>query len=229
MRNQEYYTRRARRRKEFILPCTQKDKEKEGPVRADLFLDLCRFAQTIAQIVQLCSADLAVTDGLDVDDVGSVNRENLLAADTVGDTANGDGFLNAAMLLGNDGALENLNSLAGTFLNLDMNTNRIADVHFGQFLLHVLAGQSLHQIHCVVLLQIKTFMPLGNAAAPQCRLWQRTVLFTDLDILAYEFLKSKSNFKIRAEKISGTFFDFTLDKPECYAIMMKLFETAMLL
>jgi len=72
-------------------------------------------------------------------------------------------------------------------------------------------------------------MPLGNAAAPQCRLWQRTVLFTDLNILAYEFLKSKSNFKIRAEKISGTFFDFTLDKPECYAIMMKLFETAMLL
>ena len=31
--------------------------------------------------------------------------------------------------------------------------------------------------------------------------------------IAYEFLKSKSNFKIRAEKISGTFFDFTLDKP----------------
>ena len=91
-----------------------------------------------------------------------MDRENLLAADTVGDTAHGDGFLNATMLLGNDGALENLNSLAGTFLNLDMNTNRIADVHFGQFLLHVLAGQSLHQIHSIVLLQIKTFMPHGK-------------------------------------------------------------------
>jgi len=73
------------------------------------------------------------------------------------------------------------------------------------------------------------FVPHGNAAAPQCRLWQRTALFTDLDILAYEFLKSKCNFKICAEKISRTFFNFTLDKPALYAIMMKLFETAMLL
>ena len=33
-----------------------------------------------------------MADALDVDDVGSVERENLLAADTIGDAANGDGF-----------------------------------------------------------------------------------------------------------------------------------------
>ncbi len=45
-----------------------------------------------------------------------MDGEHLLNADAVRNTADGDGFLNAAMLLGNDGALENLNSLAGTFL-----------------------------------------------------------------------------------------------------------------
>ena len=121
-------------------PLSAKRKKKGSPEPfffrslSDLFLDLGGLAQTVTQIVQLRSANLAVTDSLDVHNVGRVNRENLLTADTVGDTAHGDGFLNAAMLLGNDGALENLNSLAGTFLDLDMNTNRIADVHFGQFL-----------------------------------------------------------------------------------------------
>ena len=36
-----------------------------------------------------------------------------------------------------------------------MNANGITDLNFRQFLLHVLAGQSLHEIHNCVLLQIK--------------------------------------------------------------------------
>ena len=119
------------------------------------FLDLCSLAKTVAQIVQLRAANLAVADALDVDDVGSVERENLLAADTIGDAANGDGFFDTAVLLGDDGALEDLDSFAGTFLDFDMNANGIADLNFRQLLLHVLAGQSLHEIHSCVLLQIQ--------------------------------------------------------------------------
>ena len=63
----------------------------------NLFLDLGSLAETVTQVVELRSADFAVTNGLHVDHVGRVNRENLLAADTVGDTANGDGFLNAGV------------------------------------------------------------------------------------------------------------------------------------
>ena len=70
-------------------------------------------------------------------------------------TANGDGLLDATVLLGDDGALEYLNSFTGTFLDFDMNANGVTDVHLGQLVLHVLAGQSLHEIHTCVLLQIK--------------------------------------------------------------------------
>lgn len=96
-----------------------------------------------------------MADALDINDVGRVDRENLLAADTVGDAADGDGFFDTAVLLGDDSALEDLNSFAGTFLDFDMNANGITDLNFRQLLLHVLAGQSLHEIHNCVLLQIK--------------------------------------------------------------------------
>ena len=71
-------------------PLSAKRKKKGSPEPfffrslSDLFLDLGGLAQTVTQIVQLCSANLAVTDSLDVHNVGRVNRENLLAADTVG-------------------------------------------------------------------------------------------------------------------------------------------------
>ena len=126
-----------------------------GWLGSDLFLDLCSLAKTVAQIVQLRAANLAVADALDVDNVGRMERENLLAADTIGDAANGDGFFDTAVLLGDDGALEDLDSFAGTFLAFDMTANGVATLNFRQLLLHVLAGQSLHEIHTCVLLQIK--------------------------------------------------------------------------
>ena len=54
-----------------------------GWLGSDLFLDLCSLAKTVAQIVQLRAANLAVADALDVDNVGRMERENLLAADTI--------------------------------------------------------------------------------------------------------------------------------------------------
>ena len=50
---------------------------------SNFFLDLGSLAETVAQVVELRSANLAVTDGFHVDDVGCMHRENLLAADTV--------------------------------------------------------------------------------------------------------------------------------------------------
>ena len=70
--------------------------------------------------------------------------ENLLAADTVGNTANGDGLADTAVLTGDDGAFEHLDTLTGAFLDAHMNTNSVADLSFGQLFLHVLAVQSLN-------------------------------------------------------------------------------------
>ena len=66
---------------------------------------------------------------------GRVDGENLLHTDAIGDAANGDGLLNAAVLLGDDGALEDLDTLAGAFLDLHVNADGIADFTCGHFVL----------------------------------------------------------------------------------------------
>ena len=78
----------------------------------------------------------------------------LLLLNAIADTTNGDGLTDAAMLAGNDGAFEHLDTLTGAFLDLYVYTNSVANPHFGQFFLHVLVRQSLYQIHIFVLLNI---------------------------------------------------------------------------
>ena len=103
--------------------------------RLDALLNLSCLAHTITQVVQLCTTDLALTDGLDHSNVGRVHGENLLAAHAVGDTTNGDGLTDAAVLTGDNGAFEHLDTLTRTFLDAHMNTNGVADLCFGQLFL----------------------------------------------------------------------------------------------
>ena len=107
-------------------------------------LDLCSLAEAIAQVVQLCTANLALADSLDHCNVGRMQGENLLAADAVRNTTNGDGLSDTAVLTGDDGAFENLNTLARAFLDAYMNADGVADLCFGNFFLHVLAVQCLN-------------------------------------------------------------------------------------
>jgi len=80
-----------------------------------------------------------------------VYGEDLLAAYTVGNTAHGDGLVDAAMLLGNDGALESLGALAAAFLNADGDTHGIAYVEGGKLGLHILFAENFDQIHNLIL------------------------------------------------------------------------------
>ena len=76
-----------------------------------------------------------------------MQRENLLAANAIGNTANSDRLIDSAMLTGNYSSLENLNTLTRTFLDAHMYTNRVANLNRRQLFLHVLAIQSLNKIH----------------------------------------------------------------------------------
>ena len=115
---------------------------------SDALLDLGLLAHAVAQVIQLRAADLAAADRLDGDDGGRVHREDLLAADAVADAADGDGLVDAAVLLGNDGAVERLVADAVAFLDTHGHADGVAHVHLGKLGLHVLLGQSLDQIHC---------------------------------------------------------------------------------
>ena len=95
-----------------------KKKERLSPLfrlGSQLFLDLGALAHAAAQIVQLGTPHSTIADHLDLVDGGRVHGEDLLHTDTVGDAAHGDGLGDAAVLLGDDGALEDLDTLTGAF------------------------------------------------------------------------------------------------------------------
>ena len=126
--------------------------KKEGSRRAlffrsDALLDLRLLAHAVAQVVQLGAADLAAAQSLHGNDRGGMHGEYLLAANAVANAADGDRLVDAAVLLGDDGAVEGLVADAVALLDADGDAHGVADVHFGQFALHVLLGQSLDQIH----------------------------------------------------------------------------------
>ena len=79
-------------------------------------------------------------------------RERLFNAYAVRDAADGNRLVNAGVLLGNDNALENLNTLAVAFLNLRVYLNGIADLELRQVALELLLGQYFDQIHFSVIL-----------------------------------------------------------------------------
>ena len=80
-----------------------------------------------------------------------MNREDLLAADTVGNTADSDGLIDATMLFRNDCAFKSLGAFAVAFLYSDEDTDSITDVHFGKFGLHILLAENFDQIHNPIL------------------------------------------------------------------------------
>ena len=73
-----------------------------------------------------------------------MDRKYLLHTDAIRDTADGKALLDAAVLLGDDGTLEHLDTLTVALLDLQVDTDSVADGHDGGFSLLVLLGKSLH-------------------------------------------------------------------------------------
>ena len=94
----------------------------------DVFLDLRGLAHSSAQIIKLCTADLTFSHRLKLHNIGGMDGERLLDADAVGQAANGNCLVDAAVLPGDDRAFKNLHSLARTFLNVGMHPYGVADL-----------------------------------------------------------------------------------------------------
>ena len=79
-------------------------------------------------------------------------REGLLNAYAVRDAANGYGLVNTSVLLGNDDALEYLNTLAVALLDLCVYLYGVTDLESRQIALELLLGQYFYEIHFSVIL-----------------------------------------------------------------------------
>ena len=75
-----------------------------------------------------------------------MHGEYLFHAHAIGDTADGEGFVDAAVLLGDDSAFEDLDTLFCAFLDLDVDADGVADADDGCFCLDVLVIQNFDQI-----------------------------------------------------------------------------------
>ena len=114
-------------------------------------LDLCLLTNAITQVVELGSANLTSADSGNGDNGGRVYGKYLLAAYAVGNTTNGDGLVDTAVLLGNDGAFKSLGTLTVAFLDQNEDTDSVTDVHLGKLGLHVLFAENFDQIHNLIL------------------------------------------------------------------------------
>ena len=118
----------------------------------DLFCNLCSLAYAAAQVVQLVTANLTVADNLELSNVRGMYREGLLNAYAVRDAANGYGLVNTSVLLGNDDALEYLNTLAVALLDLCVYLYGVTDLESRQIALALLLGQYVYEIQFSLIL-----------------------------------------------------------------------------
>ena len=139
--------------------CFRQQKKRLSPLfliaDSDALADLGLLTHSVAQVIQLGAADFTAADGLDGDDRGGVDGEDLLAADSVEDAADGDGLVDTAVFLGDNGAVKSLVPLAVALLDTDGDADVVSHVHFGELRLHGAAGESLDEIHDV-------FPPFGT-------------------------------------------------------------------
>ena len=77
---------------------------------SDLFFDLCCLTDSVTKIIELASADTAVSDDLNACDVGGMDREYSFNAYAVGYAADGEGFGNAGTFTSDNCSLEILDS-----------------------------------------------------------------------------------------------------------------------
>ena len=116
----------------------------------DEFLNLGALTNSVAEVVQLRTANLTVTDNFNLSYVGRVEREGLFYAYAVCYAANGEGGTNAAVVSCDYGAFKKLNSFASAFLDLVVNADGVTYVELMGAFAELLICKNFELVHDVV-------------------------------------------------------------------------------
>src|SRR5690606_34723123 len=114
---------------------------------ADELLHARLLADAIAEVVELRAAHVAAASDLDVLHAGAVHGEDPLDALAGDDAPNGDRLAEAAALVGDHGAREDLDALLVAFLDEVVDVDGVAHVQHRQVLFAALRFQCLDQFH----------------------------------------------------------------------------------
>ena len=100
-------------------------------IKLNLLFYLCLLAYAVADIIELRTANLAAACDVYLDDVRGMDRERLFDADAVRDLSDGESLGNAAVLLGDDHAVEQLDTLSCPLFDFVVYDDRVTDLKFG--------------------------------------------------------------------------------------------------
>ena len=109
---------------------------------ANLLFYLCSLADTVTQIVQLRSANFTSPDDFNLVYNWRVQREDTFHTAAVSNSSYSKGFVDAAVLLCDNGSFKNLDTALVAFLNSNVYLFGVADTKSRIFLL--LAGIADH-------------------------------------------------------------------------------------
>ncbi len=112
-----------------------------------LFLDLRGLATELAQVVQLGATDVTARDDLDVVDDRGVDGELTLDTDLEADLADGEGFADAIALTTRDDTLENLDTAAAAFNDVDVDLHVVTDTEIGDVALERCGIDCIELLH----------------------------------------------------------------------------------
>ena len=104
-------------------------------------------ADTVAEVVEFRTADLAFVGHLDLGDTWCVKREYAFDTFAVGDFTNGEGGVDAAAALCDDEACEELDTLFATFDNAAMDLDGVAYVWLDDVFVKLLLFDFFDDVH----------------------------------------------------------------------------------
>lgn len=96
-----------------------------------LLADASSLAVTVAHVVELGATDVTAGNNLDLFDDGRVYGEGTLYTNAEGNLTDGEGFADAATLTTNNEALEDLDTAAVTFNDVDVNVEGVTGAEVG--------------------------------------------------------------------------------------------------
>lgn len=121
-------------------------------LKSDALLNLGALTDSVAEVIKLSSSYLTLSDYVDLRNVRRMYGEYLLNTNTVRNLSYSKSLGDSAALLCDYCALEKLNSLVVSVLDLAVYYNSITDADLRGILFKLLVCKSRHQIHCDFLL-----------------------------------------------------------------------------
>ena len=117
-----------------------------------LLLNLSRLTTSTSQVVELSTANLPYAVNFNLLNVGRMDRESLLYANTVRNLSNSEGLGDTAAMLSDYGTVEHLSSGLLSLGDADVNLYAITNVELRNLSLKLLIYKSLDLFHFMALL-----------------------------------------------------------------------------